>query len=88
MKFTAETIEAAPAIRKATPHEIERLADPNDGNYSTEDAATAEVIASDEHGAILFRLPGAWSDIRFAVEGGSGEIYAGLSAEEAAQEWN
>lgn len=88
MKITSETIETMPAIRKATPHEIERLADPNEGNYSAEDAATAEVVARDEHGAILYRLPSATSDIRFAVESGSGEIYAGMSAEEAAQEWN
>ena len=85
MKITSETIETMSAIRKATQHEIERLVA---ADYSSDDASAAEVVAEDGNGAIMYRLPAASSDIRYAVESGPGEILSGMSAEEAAQEWN
>lgn len=55
-----------------------------EAGYSASDAAGALVLARDDRGAILYRIPGNFD---YAVEGGSGEIYAELSAIDAIREW-
>ncbi len=77
------------AKRKATADEVARLADPAEGNYySAADAEDAEVIAEDGNGCILYRLPNATSDVKYAVEGATGDIVAGLDYHEAIEEWS
>lgn len=77
-----------PAKREATAEEIARLTDPGEGNYSADDAEGAEVIAEDGNGCILYRLPNATSDIKYAIEGATGDIVAGLDYCEAVEEWS
>lgn len=77
-----------PAKRKATEDEIARLTDQYNGNYSAADAEGAEVIAEDNNGCILYRLPDATSDIKYAVEGATGDIMENLDYREAIEEWS
>lgn len=55
-----------------------------EADYSASDAAGALVLARNDRGSILYRIPGNFD---YAVEGGSGAIYAELSALDAFREW-
>lgn len=52
--------------------------------YDAADAADARVLARDDHGAILYYVPGTRD---YAVAGGSGNVVAELDAHDAIQEW-
>lgn len=84
----ADILANRPAKRKATADEVARLTASGAGNYSAADAENAEIIAEDKNGCILYRLPNATSDIKYAVEGATGDIVAGLDYCEAVEEWS